>query len=158
DDLLLPDVEAARRRRQLVRAGLRRPQAPDDGPRARRPWLRGPRAAAHHRLHGPRRLGVGRHAARRRSGRAQGDRLRDAVRRGLRAVRGVRAVRHRSRARARRRLAPRGPGHLTDDARARLTEAGDAITAGVARTLPVWVVGRVAFIADAWGRLAADER
>jgi hypothetical protein len=28
----------------------------------------------------------------------------------------------------------------------------------VARTLPDWVVGRVAFIADAWGRLDADAR
>ena len=43
--------------------------------------LRRPGAPAHHRLDRDRRLGVGRHAARRRPGRAEGDRLRDALRR-----------------------------------------------------------------------------
>ena len=39
-----------------------------------------------------------------------------------------------------------------------LAESGDAIIAGVARTLPGWVVARVAFIADAWGRLDTEAR
>jgi len=38
-------------------------------------------------------------------------------------------------------------------AQARLDEASAAIVAGVARTLPDWIQSRVAFIADAWGRL-----
>ena len=38
-------------------------------------------------------------------------------------------------------------------ARARLDEASAAIIAGVARTVPDWMESRVAFIADAWGRL-----
>lgn len=38
-------------------------------------------------------------------------------------------------------------------ARTRLDEASAAIVAGVARTLPDWIESRVAFIADAWGRL-----
>ncbi|MFO1538427.1 MAG: hypothetical protein ACKOVH_11515 [Actinomycetota bacterium] len=41
---------------------------------------------------------------------------------------------------------------------ARLDEAGAAIVAGVAVALPAWVEGRVAWIADAWGRLGPDER
>lgn len=40
-----------------------------------------------------------------------------------------------------------------DAARARLDEASAAIVAGVARVLPGWVESRVAFVADAWGRL-----
>jgi hypothetical protein len=43
-------------------------------------------------------------------------------------------------------------------ARARLEEASAAILAGVARTLPTWVEQRVAFIADAWGRLDPPTR
>ena len=35
----------------------------------------------------------------------------------------------------------------------RLSDAGDAIVAGVQAALPGWVEGRVAFIANAWGRL-----
>ncbi|MBM3659143.1 MAG: hypothetical protein FJW95_06525 [Actinobacteria bacterium] len=38
-------------------------------------------------------------------------------------------------------------------AQVRLDEASAAIVAGVARTLPDWIESRVAFIADAWGRL-----
>ena len=94
-DLLLPDVEAARRRRQLVRAAVRGAQGADGGPRPGRPHVRGPGAAAHHRLDRARRLGVGRHAARRRPGRAEGDRLRDALRPGVGALRRVRSVLHR---------------------------------------------------------------
>ena len=95
-DLLLPDVEAAReRRRQLVLAAVRRAQAAHGRPRPGRAHLRGAGAAAHHRLHRARRLGVGRHAARRRPGRAEGDRLRDALRPGVGRLRRVRAVRHR---------------------------------------------------------------
>ena len=66
-------------------------------PRARRSHLRRPGAAADHRLDRARRLGVGRHAARRRPGRAEGDRERDALRRGVAALRRVRAVLHRAR-------------------------------------------------------------
>ena len=43
-------------------------------------------------------------------------------------------------------------------AQARLREASDAILAGVAAALPAWFAGRVAFIADAWGRLDAPAR
>ena len=43
-------------------------------------------------------------------------------------------------------------------AQARLREASDAILAGVAAVLPAWFAGRVAFIADAWGRLDAPAR
>ena len=45
-----------------------------------------------------------------------------------------------------------------DAARARLDEASAAILAGVARVLPGWVEGRVAFVADAWGRLDVAAR
>jgi hypothetical protein len=38
-------------------------------------------------------------------------------------------------------------------ARARLDEASAAIVVGVARALPDWIESRVAYIADAWGRL-----
>lgn len=44
------------------------------------------------------------------------------------------------------------------EARARLTETSAEIVEGVERALPGWVVGRVAGIADAWGRLDADAR
>jgi hypothetical protein len=40
----------------------------------------------------------------------------------------------------------------------RLVEAGDAIVAGVARELPGWTQRSVARIADAWGRLDAEQR
>ncbi len=43
-------------------------------------------------------------------------------------------------------------------AQARLDEASTAIVAGVERVLPQWVESRVAFIADAWGRLDPDTR
>ena len=43
-------------------------------------------------------------------------------------------------------------------AQARLREASDSILAGVAAALPAWFAGRVAFIADAWGRLDAPAR
>jgi hypothetical protein len=43
-------------------------------------------------------------------------------------------------------------------ARARLRAASDAILAGVTRTLATWVEQRIAFIADAWGRLEPSER
>lgn len=43
-------------------------------------------------------------------------------------------------------------------AQERFREASDAILTGVARVMPAWVEQRVAFIADAWGRLDADER
>ena len=43
-------------------------------------------------------------------------------------------------------------------AEARLRAASDAILVGVERDLPSWVEGRVAWIADAWGRLTAEER
>ena len=43
-------------------------------------------------------------------------------------------------------------------AQARLREAGDAIVAGVAAALPAWFEGRVAYIADAWGRLDTEAR
>ena len=60
--------------------------------------------AAHHRLDRHRRLGVGRHAARRRHRRAEGDRVRDALRPGVGALRRVRPVLHRPRARPGRRV------------------------------------------------------
>ena len=107
DDLLLPDVEAAHGRRQLVRAPVRGAEAAHGRSRARRAHLRGAGAAAHHRFHRARRLGVGRHVARRRPGRAQGDRLRDAVRSGVGRLRGVRAVRDRVAARTVRGAAAR---------------------------------------------------
>ena len=68
---LLPDVEAPRRRRELVRAPVRRAQGAHGRARTRRPHLRRPRPPADHRLDRARRLGVGRHAARRRPGRAR---------------------------------------------------------------------------------------
>jgi hypothetical protein len=40
----------------------------------------------------------------------------------------------------------------------RLSEASDAIVAGVARELPGWVQRSIARIADAWGRLDDDQR
>jgi len=40
----------------------------------------------------------------------------------------------------------------------RLSEASDAIVAGVARELPAWAQRSVTRIADAWGRLGDDER
>ena len=43
-------------------------------------------------------------------------------------------------------------------ARARLAAASAAILTGVERTLPAWVEQRVAFIADAWGRLDPTTR
>ncbi len=74
---------------------VRGAEAADGRPRARRAHLRRARAPADHRLHRARRLGVGRHAARRRPRRAQGDRLRDAVRPRVGRLRRVRSVRHR---------------------------------------------------------------
>ena len=71
------------------------------GHAAHRPHLRGPGAAADHRLGRTRRLGVGGHLARRRPRRPQGDRVRDALRRRLGALRRVRALLHGARARAR---------------------------------------------------------
>ena len=91
-DRLLPDVQAPRRGRQLVRAELRGAQAPDGRPRAGGPPVRRPHPAADHRRDRPRRLGVGRDAARRRPRGDQGDRLRDALRRGQLALRRVRAL------------------------------------------------------------------
>jgi hypothetical protein len=44
------------------------------------------------------------------------------------------------------------------EAHVRLREAGDAILTGVAVALPAWFESRVAFIADAWGRLDASAR
>ena len=81
---------------ELVRAAVRGAQGAHGRPRARRPHLRRPRAAADHRLDRARRLGVGRHAARRRPGRAEGDRLRDALRPGVGRLRRVRSVLHRA--------------------------------------------------------------
>ena len=113
---------------------------------------------------GHRRLGVGRHVARRRPGGAQGDRLRDALRRGVDALRRVRAVHHRPRARSRRRPAPGGPRRVRaggepdsepsseSAALERLRQAGDAIVTGVDAQLPAWVVAQVCRILDAWGR------
>ncbi len=43
-------------------------------------------------------------------------------------------------------------------AAARLAEAGAVIITRVAAALPVWVEDRVAWIADAWGRLGPTER
>ena len=81
DDLLLPDVEAPRRDdANWYALPFEERKRAHGRPRARRAHLRRARAAAHHRLHRARRLGVGRHAARRRPGRAEGDRLRDALR------------------------------------------------------------------------------
>ncbi len=65
------------------------------GHAAHRPHVRRARAPAHHRLGRARRLGVGRHAARRRPRRAEGDRQRDALRRGVGPLRRVRTVLHR---------------------------------------------------------------
>ena len=62
--LLLPDVEAAGRRAQLVRAAVRGPRAAHARARRHRPHLRRPRAAARHRVDRHRRLRVGRHALR----------------------------------------------------------------------------------------------
>ena len=108
-DLLLSDVETARGGCELVLAALRRPEAAHGRPRPRGADLRRPRAPAHHRVYRARRLGVGCHAARRRSGRAEGDRLRDAIRPGVGGVRRVRSVRHGTVVRARRR-APSASG------------------------------------------------
>ena len=47
--LLLPDVEAPRRREQLVHAALRRPQGADVRPRRQRPEVRRPGAPGRHR-------------------------------------------------------------------------------------------------------------
>jgi hypothetical protein len=45
-----------------------------------------------------------------------------------------------------------------DEPQARLDDVSAAIADGVERTLPGWVVARVAFIADAWGQLDPDAR
>ena len=58
---------------------------------------------------GHRRLGMGRHAARRRHRRAEGDRVRDALRSGVREVRRLRSVLHRSGAARGRRVRPSRP-------------------------------------------------
>ncbi|CAA9354416.1 MAG: Hemoprotein HemQ, essential component of heme biosynthetic pathway in Gram-positive bacteria, partial [uncultured Gemmatimonadaceae bacterium] len=90
--LLLPDVEAARRGPELVRAHARRAQPPDAGARDDRAALRGASAAGDQRRDRVRRVGVGRDAVREGPARLQADRDGHAVRRGERAVRGVRGV------------------------------------------------------------------
>jgi hypothetical protein len=55
---------------------------------------------------------------------------------------------------------PDDPAVTGDEARAtaRLHEAGDAVTHGVAAQLPGWAVAQVERILDAWGRADADTR
>ena len=62
--VLLPDVEAAQRRPELVHAALRRAQGAHVRARRDRAQVRRAGAAGHHRLHRRRRLRVGRHAVR----------------------------------------------------------------------------------------------
>jgi hypothetical protein len=103
---------------------------------------------------------VGRHPVRRRSGRVEGHRLRDALRRGVGALRRVRPVRHRAGARAGGSAAPRRARQLNpageDDALTALRDASAAIVDGVERTLPAWVARSIESILDAWGK-ADDE-
>ena len=88
-----------------------------------------------------------------------GSALRRSGRDGTVPTTAIAAVSHRQRHDGRRpragRAARRGIGSMSDfaDAARRLTDAGDAIVAGVERTLPDWVEQRVAFIANAWDRL-----
>ncbi len=79
--------------------------------------LRGPRAPAHHGLDRDRRLGVGRDVARRRSGGTQRDRLRDALRSGLRSLRRLRPLLHGPRPLARGRVRARVGLRAEGDAR-----------------------------------------
>ena len=44
------------------------------------------------------------------------------------------------------------------EAQVRLREAGDAILVGVTAALPAWFENRVAYVADAWGRLDEPAR
>src|SRR5439155_9453833 len=90
--LLLSDEQAAGGSEELVRGPVRGARADDEGPRGRRPALRGGRHADHLGLDRLRRLGVGRRPLRRRSPRLQEARLRDALRRRQRLVCRVRAV------------------------------------------------------------------
>ena len=78
-----PMSKRARGDAELVRARFRDAAPAHGRPHARGPHLRRPRPPARHRLDRHGRLGVGRLALRPRSGRHQGDRLRDALRRGL---------------------------------------------------------------------------
>ena len=77
---------------ELVRCALRGAPAHDGGPRLHRPALRRPGDPDHLGLHRLRRLGVGRGPLRRRPCGVQEAGLRDALRRGQRPLRPVRAV------------------------------------------------------------------
>ena len=102
--LLLPDVEAARRAGELVRPAGERARGVHARPRRDRPQVRRQGGAGHPGLGRPRRLGVGRHALRRRSARLQEAHLRDALRRRELALRALRPVLRRHPLRALRRL------------------------------------------------------
>ena len=105
--LLLPDVEAPGRRRQLVRAATTTSGRSSCWATARWGARSRPGPAAHHRFDRARRLGVGRHAVRRPSRRPEGVRLRDALRRGVGPLRRVRPVLHRHGGRGRGRARQR---------------------------------------------------
>ena len=92
--VLLPDVEAARARAELVHPALRRAQGADVRARRLGPDLRRAHPAGHHRLGRARRLRVGRHPVRPAPRRPQGGRLHDALRPGVGHLRRVRAVLH----------------------------------------------------------------
>src|SRR5262249_41471848 len=100
----------------------------------------------------------------RRSRRAQGDRLRDAIRRGLGALRRVRSVRHRPRAGAGRRAGTRRsvglttPSESPETARAQLRDATARLAEGMEARLPRWVRDQVGRVLDAWGRADAEPR
>ena len=49
-------------------------------------------------------------------------------------------------------------GDAGEDALARMREAGDALTAGVADRIPAWAVAQVQRILDAWGRADGPTR
>ena len=121
--LLLPDVQAPHRRPTTgTRSTSRSARRLMNGHGAVGRTFRGRVLQLDHRLDRPRRLGVGRDPLRRPPRRPEGVRLRDALRRGLGPLRGVRALLHRHGRRPRGRARPCPAGAVDADA----TAAGDA--------------------------------
>ncbi|CAA9305226.1 MAG: Coproheme decarboxylase HemQ (no EC), partial [uncultured Gemmatimonadetes bacterium] len=92
--LVLPHDQAARGGGELVHAGRGGAQPADAGPRDDGAAVRRARLPGDHRLGGAGRVGVGRDAVRARPPGVQAHRHRDALRRGQRPVRRVRAILH----------------------------------------------------------------
>ena len=89
--MLLSDEQTARRGAELVYSRLRGPRQDDERARRRRPFVSQERNAGDLGLDRIRRFRVGRRPLRRRSARLQETDLRDALRRGQRALWGVRS-------------------------------------------------------------------